>query len=356
MIESIRLVGFKSFREKTIDLGNLTVLTGLNNSGKSSIIQAIRMGLAHCIEQPPYLDGLGGYQEIKSHLSPPGSSIEIELYNSLKQKTALRLLPEGYQYTDKQVSKFFQYISADRYGPRVRLPIIGDDVSRFTVGPYGQWSAHYANIFENIIVSESIRHPGSSSRILKHQLASWMSEIAPGVRLNFDVAHKYDASNLIVDGNRSTNSGFGISYTLPIVLALLTMTGAIGEDTSNDRLLAWFNFISVNSGILLVENPEAHLHPRGQTQIGRLMALAAGCGIQVIVETHSDYVLDGIRLAVKREETVKSSYVKIKFLQRDQENETELIDITLSDTGKIGRWPKGFFDQSSINLRDLSTS
>lgn len=43
MIESIYIKAFKSFIEEEIYLGNLTVLTGLNSSGKSSIIHALRM-------------------------------------------------------------------------------------------------------------------------------------------------------------------------------------------------------------------------------------------------------------------------------------------------------------------------
>lgn len=52
--------------------------------------------------------------------------------------------------------------------------------------------------------------------------------------------------------------------------------------------------------MLLIENPEVHLHPRAQQGIGTLLAETAASGVQVILETHSDHVLNGVRLAVKQ--------------------------------------------------------
>lgn len=51
--------------------------------------------------------------------------------------------------------------------------------------------------------------------------------------------------------------------------------------------------------LVILENPEAHLHPRGQTEMGKLIASVAHSGCQVIVETHSDHLFDGIRIYAK---------------------------------------------------------
>jgi predicted ATPase len=355
VIDSLRMTGLKSFVNETIYLKGLTVLTGLNNSGKSTVIQALRMGLAHSAGDSPYLEGLGGYAALKSKLSPPNSPIELELTEAGKGTTLIHIAATGCEYRANEVSKLFQYISADRFGPRVRLPVIGEDMLRYTVGSRGQFSAHYASIFENAVVSEKLRHRGSTSHILRHQLISWMREVAPGVVLDFDVAKDYDASNMLVDGRRSINSGFGISYTLPIVLAILTMSGAIKEGESDKRLVQWFGNMNDNSGLLLIENPEAHLHPQGQTSMGRLLALAAAAGLQIVVETHSDHVLDGIRLAVRHEDAVSEGNVAIKFLERNDAGETVVKDIQVKKDGRLDIWPKGFFDQFSINLKSLSS-
>lgn len=90
---------------------------------------------------------------------------------------------------------------------------------------------------------------------------------------------RYSTSNSL--GEESTNAlnmGFGVSYSLPIIVALLSAR---------------------EGDILVLENPEAHLHPRGQRKIGELVALAAANGVQIFMETHSDHVLNGIRLSVR---------------------------------------------------------
>src|SRR5438046_1441121 len=77
---------------------------------------------------------------------------------------------------------------------------------------------------------------------------------------------------------RPTNVGFGITYALPIVVSILSARPG---------------------SLVIIENPEAHLHPRGQVRMGELLSLASTAGIQVLIETHSDHVLNGIRLAVR---------------------------------------------------------
>src|SRR4029079_13492459 len=75
---------------------------------------------------------------------------------------------------------------------------------------------------------------------------------------------------------RPTNIGFGVTYALPIIVAGL---------------------LAAPGSLFLVENPEAHLHPAGQSRIGRFLATLAAAGVQVIAETHTDPARNGVRLA-----------------------------------------------------------
>jgi predicted ATPase len=106
-------------------------------------------------------------------------------------------------------------------------------------------------------------------------------------------------------------------------------------------------------GILLIENPEAHLHPQGQTSLGRLLGCCVQDGIQVIVETHSDHLLNGVRLAVKKGE-LPSGDVAIHFFTRSVEKGDVTVDSPkISNTGRLSSWPSGFFDEWDKSLDQL---
>ena len=126
--------------------------------------------------------------------------------------------------------------------------------------------------------------------------------------------------------------GFGLSCILPIITALLSLP---------------------KDGLVLLENPEAHLHPRGQTLMGRLMAQVAAAGTQVIVETHSDHLLDGVRVAV-REGLIKPQQAAFHYFIRDQGN-IKVITPIIDEEGRLDQWPEGFFDEAVKNLAALSS-
>jgi predicted ATPase len=75
--------------------------------------------------------------------------------------------------------------------------------------------------------------------------------------------------------------------------------------------------------LLLLENPEAHLHPRGQTAMAELIARTAAAGAQVIVETHSDHVLNGVRLAVKRR-VLTGAQTVVHYVDREPPQEEQI--------------------------------
>ena len=128
---------------------------------------------------------------------------------------------------------------------------------------------------------------------------------------------------------RATNVGFGISYTLPVLAALLSPSGTL----------------------CLIENPEAHLHPRGQTKLGELAVRAGLSGVQVIVETHSDHFIDGVRIAV-RDRLIEPSSIAIHYFER--RGITAAVSSPQLDTeGRLSSWPEGFFDQHEKNLAKL---
>ena len=133
---------------------------------------------------------------------------------------------------------------------------------------------------------------------------------------------------------RPPNMGFGVSYGLPVIVAgLLARSG----------------------GLLVVENPEAHLHPAGQSAIGRFLAQVAADGVQVVVETHSDHVLNGIRHAIANStHPITSADTEILFFLPEGDPSGAFKHLKISDLGTVSGWPEGFFDQLDVDLRAIS--
>ena len=167
-----------------------------------------------------------------------------------------------------------------------------------------------------------------------------MGEICPGVRVQATVIERTDlvrldykfvhSEELPTEPRRPTNVGFGLTYVLPIVIACLT---------------------AKRGALLLLENPEAHIHPQAQSAMARLTCAAAAAGAQVVVETHSDHILNGVRLAVKRgllsaEDTV------LQYFRRSG-LEIDIVTPVIGSDGMLSQWPSGFFDEWERALDEL---
>lgn len=128
---------------------------------------------------------------------------------------------------------------------------------------------------------------------------------------------------------KPTNVGFGYSYALPILIAGLTAR---------------------KGTILVVENPEAHLHPSAQSMITKFLCLVANCGVQVFVETHSEHILNALRVMVVQK-NVKPQEINVMYFDSGLDNYFE--SITIEENGKLDHWPVNFFDQAEKDLNVL---
>lgn len=366
MIRELHLQNFKCFEDQKFQLEQLTLLTGLNGVGKSSVLQSL------LLLRQSYQEGLlaatglmlkgdlvtigtgvdalfeGAKEEVIGFDLAVRNGIEEGLIGQWRfacdmQADVLNLIPSyvvGNVYDDALFGDYFHYLQAERVGPRLFY-----DRSDFLVrrhqqlGIRGEYTAHFlASFGDGEIPNWKLHHKEASSRQLKAETAAWMSEISPNVRIHLtpnvdmdviSLQYSFGAENQVSNRFRSTNVGFGISYILPVLVAVLS---------------------SVPGTLLLIENPEAHLHPKGQAAMGRLLALAASSGIQILVETHSDHVLNGIRVAVHDGE-LKPEDVQIHFFQkREEDGRSEVISPQIDRDGRLDQWPEGFFDEFDRSL------
>jgi len=368
MLSKIRLQNFKCFEDETINLAPFNLLTGLNGMGKSTVIQAFLL-LRQNYDLRVLDDGISLNGELlqigncKDLLYQYFISREIGIQISTdKDETAswkwyaetdtdyLSVKKENIQlnkavFDQSLFGENFHYLHAERIGPRVYFETSTHKVmNQNQLGIRGEFAANYLSLFQNDpIPIEQLKHPNTEGLTLYEQINAWLGEIRPGTRIN--VTSNLDMSLLGMSyqfiggldvGNkfRPTNVGFGISYLLPVLVAILS---------------------SKPGSLILIENPEAHLHPKGQVQIGRLFALAAVNGIQIILETHSDHILNGARVAV-REQLINKEQTNILFFTGDVVEDKfkhYILNPKIDDNGRIDYWPDGFFDEWEKQLINL---
>ena len=395
MLIRIDLQHFKCFTSLNLPLCQLTLLSGANASGKSSVLQAlvllhqtmkenewssrlmlngaaIQLGtVADVVDQVHgrrfqgfrtceigLLDGdeasfQWGFAGEPDEMSMAVTQVKVDgvdgldMEESMSPRISLPLdrpiseplhfllphrqpLPSGVESLTNCL-RGLAYQTAERLGPRETYPL-EDPQDTSVVGPRGEQavSVLYSRSDEHVLDGLAIADVPPT---LLRQVEARMSKFFPGCQLVVEKVSRTNAVTLGIRTSRSTefhrpiHTGFGLTQVFPIVVSTL----------SADK-----------GGLLLIENPEVHLHPAGQATMGEFLAEVAAAGVQIILETHSDHVLNGIRRAVKNGILAPDDAALHFFrLQQDIEHESAaLVESPILDRGgNLDRWPKGFFDQ-----------
>jgi predicted ATPase len=367
-ISRIDLTNVLAFRELRLKMTALTVLTGTNSAGKSSILHALAMLRQSSIAQmlPEALLLNGGLVELGTgrdllhadpgpivNLEDVGLRVALEAngtagewiagYEAAADVLPLESAPPAGEPSGGLFEPGFQYLKADRIVPAVTFPKSHEAVSVLrTLGPRGEHAANYLRVHgDSAIACPNAGHPSAAGSSLLDQTNAWLEVLSAGtsvgvadvdgadlVRLTF----RRKTEDVPTAEQRATNVGFGLTYALPVVLACLSASPGT---------------------LILLENPEAHLHPHGQAAVGRLCALAAASGAQLVLETHSDHVLNAIRLAVKHKDLRASDVIFHFFSRRADRLEPGLDSLLVSDDGMLPAWPSGFFDEWDKALDEL---
>lgn len=375
MLEQLELRHFKCFEKLDLPLGSLTLLSGSNASGKSSALQALVL-LHQTIHEHEWstrlmlnggsvqlgtvldvVDKVNGRRRLEIGLVEGTSTLRWSFHGDreemsmatervcldgveLRDPSALQhLLPPDRYASGKSFATSLRdltYITAERVGPR-EIYALEDRQTARVVGPRGEHTLSVLYRVRAEPIRESLVVADVPPTGLK-QIEARMAQFFPGCRLDVQLVPQANAVTLGIrtsddtDFHRPVHVGFGLTQVLPIVVAAVSAR---------------------EKDILLVENPEVHLHPTGQARMGMFLAEVAASGAQVIMETHSDHVLNGVRRAVKAG-TLHPKQALLHFFSPRGGKLNQVVSPTLDSDGNIDEWPVGFFDQFDKDMNHFA--
>ena len=382
MITQLEISNFKSHKHTSIQLGHLTVLTGINGCGKTSVIQSLlllrqsflknRLAWGLDLNQPlcnigiadDALYKLAENGIIKFMFSTDDNKEYVFEFDAEKGLTDSFIRKHQYNEAASRIDKLdgislfnndFQYISASRWGGKSIFPkeSFAVEVQKQISQSEGQGDlvAHFLYKYgsDNVL---NYYDTDEQDLSLLAQVIYWEQKISPNVTINvesgkdnnsFTIGYGFDGEDeqtKPIRDLRAENIGFGISYTLPVIVAILSAR---------------------RGALVIIENPEAHLHPQGQSELAKLISKAASFGVQIIVETHSDHIINGIQIACKEhgenaERGIDNSLVKVYSFYRKVKQVSQKQEILIKSDGLLDSQPKGFFDQAENDMYKLYNS
>lgn len=362
MIRAIEFTNFKCFENASFRIRPLTIIAGGNAAGKSSVIQSLLLLVqskydllsSRKLRLDDKLVNLVSSEQIR-YARSESPEISVAIYDTELEGDIIISIPDAIK-AEKQpicivsdniadgvakISLFrddFVYLHANRLSPQIEYlkgnderfdSRLGDRTGHRTVFRLQEALDNNEEVSINALKLNGKNGIATNLDLwLSHILDTPVSVSADGnpsegkARLIFNTPSTGQVSAL--------NMAFGNTYILPIILGVLTAT---------------------SGSLLIIENPEAHLHPKAQFRIGEFLAYAAQGGLQVIIETHSDHLLNGIRVAAKKHK-IDPTNVALHFIE-DQNSEHTATEIELREDGTLDKWPNGFFDEWEKALKEI---
>ncbi|MBO5144406.1 MAG: AAA family ATPase [Lachnospiraceae bacterium] len=344
MISRLELQNFKCFHHMEMECKPFTVLCGVNSCGKSSVIQAMLLAREAW-------ESNGNFDLMNMKYNADLYSFDEILYdNAEEEEISVKLTINehdiGFVFYSEENDNNVYYQS----NPLNAYPVknwgkvwyLGSDrtISQLqkrgnvTKLELGKESEYIGFILEKgrsnkIPVDKRRNCKDMENLLLMTQVNEWLDYILPG---NQVMAATTGNDNLISmrfgkeQKLHKTNVGYGISFILPILVSGL---------------------LAGKGDIVIVENPELHLHPKAQSALMRFLARLVSTGVQVIIETHSDHIVNGLRkVIVDCECGLESSQAAIYFF----DSACQAKRITIDENADLSEWPEDFMEQEEMDL------
>ncbi|HEY1353896.1 MAG TPA: DUF3696 domain-containing protein [Ktedonobacteraceae bacterium] len=251
---------------------------------------------------------------------------------------------ENLEQAVEQATKFFtskiRYLGPLRADPEI-LQGFPSSSELDDVGSKGQFAATvYAANQQAVISWYNPMSQKIEQGILKTALDTWARYLDVAYQIELAIAGQSGVSWQVVHraGHKPlplTAVGVGISQILPILVMGLLAPG---------------------NTLLLVEQPELHLHPSVQARLGDFFIGLAKCGKQCIIETHSENLIYQLRYHIVQAGGQDKSDCLIYFVDQDEQESAKFEPIEISPQGNILNWPEGFFDETALQEGRITTA
>jgi predicted ATPase len=336
MLSKIEITDFKCLSNQLLEFGALNVITGLNSTGKSSVIQAL---LLFCEAVDHRKSGrvfvVDNFEELRNKYRA-AREIKVAINDielAIKEENAV--FSNDFDAASHPVlDNGVYYLSENRTGPeelaeRSKKSIVGEG-GRFL---FNRFETNKSNPIHETLVREG-------SQTLSSNVDYWLSFIL-GVEIEL-TSQVVTSTTIKVNFNFDKLSslspfqlGAGVSYLAKIlILGLLSKPG----------------------DIVIIENPEVHLHPGAQSKLGCFFAFLANAGIQVILETHCEHLINRIRFEVYSG-SIADDKVKLFYKSNHLSPFTKIFvnrnGQYIDENSLRTSFPSGFFDSTLRELLEI---
>ena len=374
MIARVGLKGFKCFKNETqISLKPVTIMYGKNGRGKSTVSQSLlllgqSMRKSNSLNQLIINDGFvnQGYFDELVNKGSEDNSFEVHIESDSHDSIAVRFeavqqFPEIGALVSQKVNgkETFEYMTGSGSGSSPMIDqkeelssgVTSDNVilqglkdaiyiSADRNGPVNEANYVYAQsggvyispVGQNIINVIAEQGPGFIKE-LEHHLSHILSGASLSINLKPDKIELGLNSNNGGQTMRPINVGFGYSYVLPVIVAAM---------------------LAKQGSLVIIENPEAHLHSGAQSRLAVfLIEKALANGFQLLLETHSDHVINGLRISTKLGKIKPSESVILHFSHSEATSAPIIREIICDSQGNLSDYPDDFMDEWTKQLLEL---
>ncbi|MWC30774.1 DUF3696 domain-containing protein [Paenibacillus sp. MMS18-CY102] len=349
MICNLKINGLKSIDSTEINIQPLTLFVGMNSSGKSTVVQSLLLAVQNITEKlNSPLNGdlvtIGSFTDA-TNFRTNAKEIRIAFSSVINQTVNIRLTQEDQQVNcemngDSELlefmhrkSKRIHYLSANRLGAQ-------DTYSKnYSLheqsGSLGEYAIDYYEYHKKETIEPKLIKDVEKGSTLEINVNHWMEYIINAELSTEDLLDTDKVKARFQNkGNRKVrpkNIGSGLSYIVSIIISVLS--ARIGD-------------------ILIIENPEIHLHPRAQSRLTELFSFAASNGVRIVIESHSDHVFNGIRKAIFNNQ-ISTEDVSVYYFKMTENYVSDPVRIHFSENGNVTNHQNGLFDQFDDDLDTL---